>query len=102
VGPPLPGATRGLGAAAFYDVAGCIRPRRAVVNLADRGSVYRTSQNPTLKPNLPSKEEPGKPPGKPRVGRGDHVAAAIEVHDRRLAVPVWGVAHRPPTSRASS
>jgi len=23
----------------------------------------------------------------PRVGRGDHVASAIEVHDRRLAVP---------------
>ena len=56
LGPPLPDATRGLGAAALYDVASCIRPRRAIVNLTDRGSVYRTSQNPTLKPNLPSKE----------------------------------------------
>ena len=56
MGPPLPDATRGLGAAALYDVASCIRPRRAIVNLTDRGSVYRTSQNPTLKPNLPSKE----------------------------------------------
>src|SRR5215207_4869180 len=39
----------------------------------------------------------------PRVGRGDHVAAAIEVHEiADSPSQERGVAHRPPTAGASS